>query len=835
MSLYSKAISAGITRIFALPRLSIPLIVTLGLTLGAVLSVIAISSALLIQPLQGVQNEQTIQTLQYRLKVSNTLSVSYWNMNRLAKFNESFSDKGTWAGIASSEQNVIIDDITYPTTLHDASNTILDVLGTRLIKGQSVDIENPEDYIWISHTLWQQRFSGLDSAMGKQISIDSQSYVIAGVIEDLLAVESAEPVLSQQVWKITNLESQLKEPETGDISGELDSLLLKVHSSGTVLPTQDEVAQWIEKLIGNITNERLAQGFLNFIKNTPVETISADYRDKLLGDSKGLLLALFVAVIGLLIMATLNILNLFIAHYQGRSKEFAIQLTLGASVNRLRAMIYLENLPSFLLAAIAGLLVTGWMIKILPAIADNNLPMIDIIAMDSITVVASFVIILLLNLIFSALALVDINKHVLAENLNCSGKGIQAQSNQWLGRSLMVVQLSIASLLLTCSVMLTIQSYHAVYRDLGYEFGNSYAVSSYISEQKWATELADYTEYQGSELQQLHNGLTNIIENTVAGSEVVIHSDGPLSNNFQASVYFPPNNPDQRVVFIRKGLSADYFTRFNIAMLAGSNLTQQQIANHNEPRIVIDEIMARTVFPDMVFTDVIGQTIKLRADESDGTVNPPSIVTGVVAMTQYQAGSVGLNQMPTVYTPIFFIERQLNLTVMMPEGKTMTTAMIEQQVTRQYPRLSNLEVISLENMRQQQTMSQRLSLLVVLSMTGLTLLLAVIGVAGLTQITTNHRKYELAVRMATGANQSSLVNFILRDALWMLVIGLGLGFAVSVIGYQPVQQQIDVLPKFNWFAMAMLDIVLIGIVLISVLIPAWRVISTDPMQALRQD
>jgi predicted permease len=834
MSLYRKAISSGISRIFALPRLSIPLIVTLGLTLGAVLSVIAIASVLLLKPLQGVQNEQSIETFQYRLKVSDTLSVSYWNMSRLAKFNDRFSDKGIWAGIASTEQDVIIDGVTYPTTRHDASNTILDVLGTRLIKGQNVNIEKPDDYVWISHTLWQQGFSGLDSAIGKQITIDEQTYVVAGVIEDLLAVESADPVLDQQIWRITNLEVLLKAPEVGEISGELDSLLVKVKGPATVLPTQTEVSQWIKNIVGSIEDERLSQGFLNFIENTPIEIISTDYRSKLLGDSKGLLLALFVAVIGLLIMATLNILNLFIAHYQGRSKEFAIQLTMGASVNKLRSMVYLENLPSFLLAAIAGLLVTGWMIKILPAIANNNFPMIDIIGIDFITVVASFGIILLLNLAFSALALVDINRQVLAENLNSSGKGIQAQSNQWLGRSLMVVQLSIASLLLTCSVMLAMQSYQAVYRDLGYDIGNSYNVSSYIADEKWATELNDDTEYQASALHQLHKSLTNIIENEVAGSEVIVHSNGPLSSNVQANIYFPENKPEQRVIYQSRHLSSNYFATFKIEMLAGSNLSQQQITN-KELRIVIDENMAKAVFPDVNFADVIGQTIKLRTDEADGSINPPYIVTGIVGMTQNQAGAIDLQQMPAVYTPNISIQRQISLTVMMPEGKSMTTAMIEQQLSSQYPRLTNLEVISLEDMWQLQTMSQRLSLLVVLTMTGLTVLLAAIGVAGLTQITTNHRKYELAVRMATGAKQASLINFILRDAFWMLAIGLGAGFIVSVVAYQPVQQHLDLLPQFNWLTMSVLDIVLIGIVLVSVLVPAWRVISTDPMQALRED
>ena len=102
-------------------------------------------------------------------------------------------------------------------------------------------------------------------------------------------------------------------------------------------------------------------------------------------------------------------------------------------------------------------------------------------------------------------------------------------------------------------------------------------------------------------------------------------------------------------------------------------------------------------------------------------------------------------------------------------------------------------------------------------------------------MTTNQRKYELAVRMATGAKQMKLVGFILKDALWMLLIGLGLGFVISVFVYQALEQQLEILPAFNWLAMSSLDISLIAIVVLSVITPAWRVISTDPMQALREE
>ena len=165
----------------------------------------------------------------------------------------------------------------------------------------------------------------------------------------------------------------------------------------------------------------------------------------------------------------------------------------------------------------------------------------------------------------------------------------------------------------------------------------------------------------------------------------------------------------------------------------------------------------------------------------------------------------------------------------------MSAAMFDAELKRQFPRLANLQVTPLKDIWQQQTLNQRVILWVVLIMTGLTLFLAAIGVAGLTQMTTNHRKYELAMRMATGAKQIKLLKFILKDAIWMLVVGLGVGFIASVLSYQYLEQQLEMLPNFNWLAMSLLDIGLIAIVMFSVIMPAWKVISADPMQALRQE
>jgi predicted permease len=833
MSIYKTACLNGIGRIFTLPRLSIPLILTLGLTLGAVLSVIAISSALLFQPLAGVKDESSIKTLDFKLKMSEELIVSYWSMRQLANFSETYQYLGEWAGISSNRQDILVNDANVQATLHYASSNILDVLGTRLIHGKGTQVDTPDDLVWISESLWKGSFSGDKSAIGKQISVNDKTYIIAGVLEDLKAVASNQPVLSDQVWLVTNLIDLVGQPEDGNITSELETILLKTDKAIDQIPQVNEINQWLEDYVSTYTDEQVATGYLNAIKNISKESKANDYRSNLLGGTKSLLITLAIAVSGLLVMAVINLLNLFIAHYQGRNKEFAIQLTHGASLTKMRFLVFLENMPSFLMAIIVGLLTAGWVIKALPLISGDNLPLLDTIKIDLSTVISSLIIVFLFSLLVSALSLVDLNKKALAENLNSSGKGSQAQNNQWLSRSLMVVQLSIASLLLTASIMLAAQSYDAVYRDLGYELGNHYVVQLRNNDDQWLEKLRENEKYQGSELQALHHSLDKIIETEVPNAKIIINSEAPLSQSFSVSISIDDEDPSIRVLYQNRHFSLGFFEAFNIPFLAGSNLTKEQIDN-GESRVIIDEAMAQAMFPDIPYADIINQPIESLGPANDEG-EPQFVVNGIVRNIRSQAGSTNTSVMPAVYSANINSSRFVFITVALPKGQNMTPDMIENAILSKHPRLSLINLISLKDMWKSHTSSQRVSLSIIIAVSGLTMLLAAIGVAGLTQMATNHKLYELAIHMALGAKQSRLIYFIFKDATWMLLIGLGLGFTVSVFGYQSIQQQMAILPSFDWAIMGIMDIGLITIVVIAVVMPAWRTIKADPIGALRQE
>ena len=233
-------------------------------------------------------------------------------------------------------------------------------------------------------------------------------------------------------------------------------------------------------------------------------------------------------------------------------------------------MIWLENLPLFLLAIITGLLSTGWLIRLLPELATDVLPLINEIQLDGYTILLSIIIVVAINSIFSYLALIHINKQQLNSHLNHSGKGSQAQVGTAVSRSLMVIQIAIASILLTATVMLSIQSYQAVYRDLGYDYTDSYQIQLFLTENEALNSFMLENQSSHEEQRAFQNDVTEVIETSILGSNVVIPSYGPLSGSISVMSVADSDRPEP-IMFAFRLLSADYFDSFDITFLSFSN------------------------------------------------------------------------------------------------------------------------------------------------------------------------------------------------------------------------------------------------------------------------
>lgn len=396
MRLHVSAFKQGISRIFTLPRLSLPLIVTLGLTLAAVLTVVAIANTLLFKPLPDI-NEENLYQVELQMAFNEGLTVPFFSdPRRVASAKARFDDALSWGYISPGGGIATINNTNVTVTYFSAASGSPELLGLTLIMGQGSNIDNAEEGVWISKTLWQSAYGEITDMSQQTIRLEGVDYPIFGVFDDLTSMNqvSLSGQLLEQVWQFEPLEQTLAEPDA--IVLNLGPITF-VRGPANRLPTASDLEQWFVDYVNtDITIDRARE----FLLSKPVSGQVIGYRDAFIGDSQRLVFVLLFAMLSLLIMACLNLLNMFIAHYQSRGKEFAIQICMGSSIAKLRSFIFTENLPMFLMATVLGLLTAGWLIKVLPTIAGDNLPLLDQISVDATSVLIALVAITLINIGF---------------------------------------------------------------------------------------------------------------------------------------------------------------------------------------------------------------------------------------------------------------------------------------------------------------------------------------------------------------------------------------------------------------------------------------------------
>lgn len=822
MSLAIKALGRGAKRIIAIPRLSLSLIIALGSTLGAVLCVTAIVSALIVKPLPGINNAPLLKDLDLKVTFGGSLALDFITPHGLHHMAQHFQDIGDWTSVEPQRNSVSINQIDHVITLFDANINATDVLGTRLILGGDINSDNIDSHVWLSNSLWQSAYLGLSSAIGNTLTLDGKRYTIAGVFEDALAITTNEPILPNQIWRLKDFSLAQSKSTTQNVgSGALKNIIFRPHHKLNNSPTNDDISQWFDNYVETQINVPDIQ---DFIKRMPMNSTISDYRTSFLDTDYNLVIALSITALGLLIMASLNLTNLFLSHYQSRHKEFAIQLSLGATPLKLKLLMVMENLPSFALAGVFGGLLGAWLIKALPIFSNNQMPLLSAISLDQLTLICGVFIVISLSVIFGFLSTAGIDKHSLQNSLSSSGKGTVAQSNNTISRTLMVLQISIASVLMTGSVMLAKDTLGSVYQDLGFNIESAQQLSFTIKDEQWLEALIKGNEEDkiNNEFQTFISQLKADITQIIPDSKVVLVNDGGLLGARMSLRAYPSNeSPEQQITFQVARYDAGFFEAMAIPVLAGSPLTAQEIAD-NVKKVTIDERFAKELYPGMAYQDIIGQLLPYSEER---------VVAAIVAETGFAKSRVA----PSTYTPYHSISNRVTFTLVMPQGSNLSVNSLNTHFAKRYPQIELTRAESVPDIWAEMTAASRLTLYVLIAITLLTITLAAIGISGLTLMTTHQKKYELAIRMATGARQSALIKFIAKDTLWVLALGLIIGFSISVASYNKLQENFSLLPEFNWLTIGSLDIGLILVVILSVLIPTWRVIRQDPLNALRQE
>ncbi|MEN3159463.1 ABC transporter permease [Alkalimonas sp. NCh-2] len=803
MMLYWQRFSFGLHRLLLQPKFSLPVVVSLGLTLAAVLTVLTLCNRILWQPLPGIAQADELSV--HRL----TFSVGDRQLNLIdsasfSTYQEAISAFGE-SGFLRQSRTRYQEQSSNRRTISEfsASNGLPELLGLPLLLGESTEQADPQG-IWISQSLWQNQFQQRQDIIGHRLKLESGDYQIRGVLQDFYSSPFKDPVFADQVWHFFQPSAKMATQDNFSM-GSNSVAILRQHQEA--LPTKNDILLWLEQWKQEQPMVAMMAEHFDFVPE------ATDYRQYLLRDSQRLLVLLLLVTLALLAMATLNLANLLLGHYQGRQHEFAVQSFCGSSRNKLRLLVACENLPLVLAAMLLGMLGCLWLLQWLPELTGSSLPLVQSIGLDA----TSLLLLCLLSLLLLAIFSWPVGSTaLLSEQLQSSGKGRAQQQKPWLQHSLLLAQLILSGCLVFVAGMIAVTAYQDLYHHWGFEPGNSVQL---LIEQPQIAELPEESEQQTLLAQQQQAIWQQQLAELWPEAQVLVGA-APITNMMSITRTKHPNQ-DLNIDAIYKQVDPTYFDSFSTPLLYGRSFQTADPAHS----LILEHRLALLLSPDQP-EQLLGQSIQLFGEH------------------QYQVIGIAGNSknflmdLPSLYLPsTATLDHENNsirsqFTLLFPENQSLSSLDIADAI-EQLDASYQLDVMLVHSLWQLITAEQRMHLALIAVLAGISLLLALLGIAGVSRQNSQQRRYELAIRLATGASQQQVLWFLARVPLALIGLGLGTAALLCIVLYQQLALQLPGLPDFSSSNLLLLNALLLLAALPALLLPGWQVIRRDPMQSLR--
>ncbi len=686
------------------------------------------------------------------------------------------------------------------------------VLGVPVALGRdfqpSDDVLNGPKLVILSNGLWRRRFGGDPGILGHPIRLDDQSFTVIGVMPG-----SFENVLSPAAEAWTPLQ----------------------YDSGTV--SSPESREWghhlrmIGRLRAGVGQDR-ARSDLSWIAATPVPEFprprfaSLDHgflvdllQDDITRGVKPALLAVFGAVILVLLIACVNVTNLVLARGARRQGEIAMRVALGAPQQRVMRQLVTESLLLALIGGILGTIVTEFGIRLLVTLSPAGLPRMNAIRLDGTVFAFATGITLAAGIVVSLIPAWHATRGKLQDSLQEGSQRISG-SHQGIRRSFVVAEVALALLLLVSGGLML----HSIRRLLAVPAG--FDASNTISMQV-QTNGRRYDDNRACN--QFFAQALDAVRQVPGVAAAAFTTQLPLSGDLDAyGVHFEGDNPEIAYPVFRYAVTADYFNTLRIPLRKGRLLDVHDTEN-TPPVVLISESLAKRRFPNQ---DPIGK--RLHVGGHNGT--PEFTIVGMVGDVKQM--SLGLNDSDAVYTTTAQWNKAENTQSLVVRGRGDVSMLVPAiknaiwSVDNDQPivRVARMEALVADSA------AERRFVLILFEAFGLVALaLAASGIYGVLSGSVAERTREIGVRSALGATRGGIIFLIVRQGMTLSALGALLGVAGTLLATQALAALLFGISRFDPFTYCAAIVLLATVSGIACLLPAWRAARIDPMVALRYE
>ena len=803
----------SVRKLFRSPGFSMMAVLVMALCIGAATSLFTVVRSVLLRPLPFRDPARLVMVFDHFRDP--TMNAQGFNYNSVApadyydwrKQTRGFEDMAAWR---YWQFNLTGEKGELPELVgaRGGSWNLFPLLGVNAAIGRTfTESEDRPDgtAVMLSWSLFERRFGGDASVVGRQIHLDGKPYTVVGILPKWFTWPGAKvqlwvpyasglppDLLTHHDFHFTRVVARLR-PDVSLASAlsQIGTVQYQLHMQNLHAPVAEDVAS-----------------------KTLIEDLGQDVKKPLI--------ILLYAVACMVLIGCLNVANLTVARSAARQKEIAIRSALGARRITLIRVQLMESLLISIAGGAAGVLLsfaaTQWLVA-----TWKDLPSAQHIHTDGVVLAFACALIVAAALLAGLLpAISSTSKSAIAALQASSRSAAGSQSRTVLRKTLLTVEIAATVVLLIAAGLLLKSFLRLRTTDIGCAIDNVLTIGYSLPAKKY-----DSPEKKNAFNEALLERVRALPGVRAAGLASFVPGTGAMEDDIFTVLEHPPIAagaalPDA----LLRTADPGYFSALQIPLLKGRSFTTDDRAGHQKT-IIISRLLAQQYFPG---EDPLDKHLHIAAYG-----NADYEVVGVVADTLYQ---VGQPARPTMYFPVLNEQIDvggLTLAVRTAIDPLALSLQIQKQIAALDPELPVSDVLTMQQIIAQSLSNASLSATLVLAFAVLSLVLASVGLYGVLSYLMTQRTGEIGIRIALGAQREQVLRLMLGDGLRPALYGLVLGLAASAAAVRLIESMLYGTRPLDPGIFAAVAATLLVVAALACLVPAWRASRIDPMQALRME
>jgi predicted permease len=777
-------------------------VLTLGLGIGANTAIFSIVNAVLLRPFPYHAPEQLVMigeggpggSVSYPNFADWRDDRKFFDAASAVRSNESFNFTG--AGEPERVQGRLV------------SAGYFSLLGVKPSLGRDflADDDRPgaTPAVILSHGFWSRRFGNDQSIIGRQITLNNQSYTVVGV-----APHSFQFGMEADVSVPIGLSAERFKARGSDPG---INVVARLKPNVSLEQAQTEL---------NLIYARMEQQYPE--SNTGRRAYLTPLHEYFIGDVRQPLLILLGSVGLVLLIACANVANLLLVSASTRRREMCVRVALGANRWRIIRQLLTESCMLALLGAVLGILLAHWGTSLILTQLPADIPRLAEASVDLPVLAFTLGVSILTGLLFGLAPALQASRLNLTEALKEGDRG-SSGGRQHL-RNLMVVSEVALTLTLLVGAGLLIQSFRRVMQ-----------VHPGFEAQNLLTMQISVNNPDGHQVSRFFNELQENVRRLPGVKSVAVSNGLPLgvANHPVFFIEGRPRPETNRPSGVRYTVSPDYFQTMGIDLIKGRLLTAQDTPD-TPLVVVIDEALAEQHFQT---EDPIGKRI---TQSSSGT--PSYEIVGVVRHVEHNNLDGQASRTPQFYLAFNQIPpdrlpgsvRRINLLTRTEVEPLSLAPAVRGEIAALNKDQAVFNVRTMEQIVSQSVAPRRFSMLLLSVFAVVALVLASIGIYGMMSYAVAQRTREIGLRMTLGAQRGNVLRMVIGHGMKLALIGVALGLVASVALTRTMKTLLFGVSATDPTTFVGLALLLTLIALLACWFPARRATRVDPIVALRYE